>query len=92
VVLELFSTSSIVRVIAAVAPFSADLISAEINFTYTKSQEEITAKKQEKFLLIFLLMVVHTPRLSLPLLYIMYGVKIYYMMGFRPIPFHTISP
>jgi hypothetical protein len=43
-------------VIAIVAPFSADLISAEFNFAYTKIQQKISKKKQVKFLLIFLLM------------------------------------
>jgi hypothetical protein len=36
-------------VIAIVAPFSADLISAEFNFAYTKSQLKISKQTSEIF-------------------------------------------
>jgi hypothetical protein len=36
-------------VIAIVAPFSADLISAEFNFAYTKSHQKISKKTSEIF-------------------------------------------
>jgi hypothetical protein len=49
VVLELFSTSSIVRVIAAVAPFSADLISAEIQFHIHQNPRRNQQKNREFF-------------------------------------------